>query len=166
MRYLAALHREVKGECSVTRQDCTKGDETRTESDGALAMLQADHHTIRRLFQHYEATNDQDLRRWIAADVCTVLERHTFLEDTVLYAAFAVATDEEGERLLGDAFRAHQLCTLLMEDLCERTPDDARPATSTMPVIRTAKPLSPRARSGLWRYGTFRQVKIWATIMG
>ena len=91
----------------MTRQDCTKGYETRTKSDGALAMLQAGHHTIRRFFQHYEATNDQDLRRWIAADVFTALKRHTFLEDTVLYTAFAVATDEEGERLLGDAFRAH-----------------------------------------------------------
>jgi hypothetical protein len=56
-------------------------------------------------------------------DVFTVLKRHTSLEDTVLYAVFAVATDEEGERLLGDAFRAHQLCTLLMEELCERAPD-------------------------------------------
>jgi hemerythrin-like domain-containing protein len=74
-------------------------------------MLQGDHCTIRCLFQHYEATNDQDLRRRIAADVFTALEHHTFLEDTVLYAAFAVATDEESERLL--------------EDLCERAPDDA-----------------------------------------
>jgi hemerythrin-like domain-containing protein len=97
----------------------------RTESEGALAILRADHYTIRRLFQHHEATNDQELRWRIAADVFTVLERHTFLEDTVLYAAFAVATDEEGERLLWDAFRAHQLCAFLMEDLCERTPDDA-----------------------------------------
>jgi hemerythrin-like domain-containing protein len=96
-----------------------------TESDGALAMLQAEHHTIRRLFQSYEATNDQDLRRRIAADVFTVLERHTALEDTVLYAAFAVASDAEGERLLGEAFRAHQMCALLMEELCELAPEDA-----------------------------------------
>jgi hemerythrin-like domain-containing protein len=125
MRHLAAFHREVEGECSVTRLDYAKGYEMGTESDGALAMLQADHHTIRRLFQSYETTNDQALRRRIAADVFTVLERHTALEDTVLYAAFAVASDEEGERLLGEAFRAHQLCALLVEELCELAPDDA-----------------------------------------
>jgi hemerythrin-like domain-containing protein len=110
----------------MTRRDSVNGDGTRAGPHEALAMLQADHHTIRCLFQHYEETNDPDLQRRIAADVCTALERHTLLEDTVLYAAFAVETDEEGEMLLGEAFRAHQLCTFLMEDLCELAPDDAR----------------------------------------
>jgi len=110
----------------VTRRDYAKDYETRTETDGALAMLQADHHTIRCLFQHYEETHDQALQRRIAADVFTALERHTLLEDTILYAAFAITTDAAGEMLLGDAFWAHQLCTLLMEDLCELAPDDAR----------------------------------------
>ena len=110
----------------MTRRDYAKDYETRTESDGALAMLQADHHTIRCLFQHYEETHDQALQRRIAADVFTALERHTLLEDTILYAAFAITTDAAGEMLLGDAFWAHQLCTLLMEDLCELAPDDAR----------------------------------------
>ena len=109
----------------MTRRDYANADETRAEPDGALAMLQADHHTIRCLFQSYEETHDQDLQRRIAADVFTALERHMYLEDTVLYAAFAVETDAEGEMLIGDAFRAHQLCTLLIEDLCELEPDDA-----------------------------------------
>jgi len=91
-----------------------------------MAMLTADHHTIRCLFQYYEETHDRDLQRRIAADVFTALERHTYFEDTVLYAAFAVATDEAGEMLLGEAFRAHRLCTLLMEELCELAPNDAR----------------------------------------
>jgi hypothetical protein len=100
----------------MTGRDSAHGDEARTDPDEALAMLQADHHTIRCFVQHYEAT----------ADVCTVLERHTLLEDTVLYAAFAVATDAAGEMLIGDAFRAHQLCMVLMEDLYALAPDDAR----------------------------------------
>ena len=101
-------------------------DETRHPPNDAIAILTADHHQVRALFQHYEATHDQALQRRIAADVFTALERHTYLEDTILYAAFAVATDAAGEMLLGEAFRAHQLCTLLREDLCELTPDDAR----------------------------------------
>ena len=116
----------MEGERSVTRRDYAKYYETRTESDGALAMLQADHHTIRCLFQHYEETNNRALQRRIAADVFTALARHTLLEDTILYAAFAVATDAAGEMLIGEAFRAHQLCTILMEDLCDLAPDDAR----------------------------------------
>src|SRR5438309_7118810 len=110
----------------MTRRDSANGDETRAGPDEALAMLQADHHTIRRLFQHYEATHEHALKWRIATDVFTALERHTLLEDTVLYAAFAVATDAAGEMLLGDAFRAHQLCTFLMEELCELAPNDAR----------------------------------------
>ena len=101
-------------------------DETRYPPDDAIAMLEADHHTIRCLFQHYEDTHDPALQRQIAADVFTALERHTYREDTTLYAAFAVATDAAGEMLLGEALRAHQLCTFLMEELCELAPTDAR----------------------------------------
>src|ERR687888_1875566 len=50
-------------------------DETRYPPDDAIAMLEADHHTIRCLFQHYEETDDQDLQRRIAADVFAALER-------------------------------------------------------------------------------------------
>jgi len=110
----------------MTRRDSAHGDETRTDPDAALAMLQEDHHTTRCLLQHYEATHEQALKWRITADVFTVLERHALLEDTVLYAAFAVATDAAGEMLVGGALRAHQLCTLLMEELCALAPDDAR----------------------------------------
>jgi len=110
----------------MTRRDEATGNEMRAESDDALALLTAEHRQIRALFQHYEDTAEHDLKRQIAADVFTALERHTVLEDTVLYAAFAVATDAEGELLLGEAFRTHQLCTTLMEELWELAPDDAR----------------------------------------
>jgi hypothetical protein len=89
-------------------------------------MLTADHRQIRALFQQYADTPDPYLRQMIAEHVFAELERHTLLEDTVLYAAFAVATDAAGEMLLGEAFRAHQLCSFLMEDLCELAPADAR----------------------------------------
>jgi hemerythrin-like domain-containing protein len=100
-------------------------DATRHQPDDAIALLTADHRRIRRLFQHYEDTADHALRGRIAADVRTVLERHLVREDTVLYAAFAVATDEAGEMLLGEAFRAHELCTILLEALEACAPDDA-----------------------------------------
>jgi len=74
MRYRAASHREVEGKGSVTRCGYAHGYETRAESDKALAMLQADHHTIHRLFQPYEVTDGQDLQRRIAVDVFTLLE--------------------------------------------------------------------------------------------
>ena len=110
----------------MTRRDYANSDETRARPDDAIARLIADHRQVRALFQHYEETNDQALQWRIAADVFTALERHTYLEDTILYAAFAVATDAAGEMLIGDAFRAHQLCTFLMEELCELAPNDAR----------------------------------------
>jgi hemerythrin-like domain-containing protein len=110
----------------MTRQDAANDDETRHPPDDAIALLTADHHTIRCLFHHYEETHDQDLQRRIAADVFTALKRHTYLEDTVFYPAVAEQADEAGEMLLGEAFRAHQLCSFLLEDLCELAPDDAR----------------------------------------
>jgi hemerythrin-like domain-containing protein len=101
-------------------------DATRHPPDDAIAMLTADHRQVRALFQQYADTPDLYLRQMIAEHVCTALERHTYREDTVLYAAFAVATDAAGEMLIGEAFRAHQLCTCLLEDLGELAPDDAR----------------------------------------
>ena len=97
----------------MTRRDDAKEDKTRAEANDAIAVLTADHRQVRALFHRYEATHEQALKWRIAAEVCTALERHTLLEDTVLYAAFAVATDAAGEMLLGEALRAHQLCTVL-----------------------------------------------------
>src|SRR5689334_24211968 len=103
----------MEGACSMTPHIHANDDETRYPPDDALAMLTAAHRQIRALFQQYVDTPDPYLRQMIAEHVFTALERHTLLEDTVLYAAFAVATDAAGEVLIGEASRAHQLCNFL-----------------------------------------------------
>ena len=88
----------------MTRRDSANDDEIRHQSDDAIAMLTADHRQVRALFQQYADTPDPYLKQIIAEHVFTELERHAYLEDPVLYAAFAVATDAAGEMLIGDAF--------------------------------------------------------------
>jgi len=109
----------------MARRDDANDDETRHHPDDAIEMLKADHQRVRALFQQYEATAAPDRKQQIAEDVLTVLEHHTSREETVFYSAFAVEADEAGVMRVGEAFRDHQLCTVLIEDLRDLAPDDA-----------------------------------------
>ena len=55
--------------------------ETMTEPDDALAMLKADHHPVRTLFQLYEDTPDLYLKQIIAEHVFAELALHALLEE-------------------------------------------------------------------------------------
>jgi iron-sulfur cluster repair protein YtfE (RIC family) len=108
----------------MIRRDYAKGDETRTESDDAIAMLTADHRQVRALFQQYADTSDPYLKQIIAEHVFAELELHTLLEETVFYPAFAEQADAEGKRLVREALQDHQEVKERIEALQE-TDDDA-----------------------------------------
>jgi hemerythrin-like domain-containing protein len=100
-------------------------DETRHQSDDAIAMLTADHRQVRALFQQYEATSDPYLKQIIAEHVFAELTLHMLLEKTVFYPAVAEQVDEEGKRLLSDALLDHQQLRELMATLQETDEDAA-----------------------------------------
>jgi len=94
--------------------DLTPNDD---QPQGAIDMLQADHRRVRTLFQHYQSTNDQSMKRRIAEQIFVELEVHAQLEEMVFYPAFEAAADAEGEVLVEDARQEHLMVKELIADL-------------------------------------------------
>jgi iron-sulfur cluster repair protein YtfE (RIC family) len=100
------------------------GNDAMHQPDDAIAMLTADHHQVRMLFQQYEETLDPYLKQIIAEQVFAELTLHMLLEETVFYPAFAEQADEEGKRLVSGALQDHQRLREVMATLQE-IEDDA-----------------------------------------
>jgi len=94
--------------------DLTPNDD---QPQGAIDMLQADHRKVRTLFQRYQSTKDQAMKRRIAEQVFVELEVHAQLEEMVFYPAFAAAADAEGHALVEEARQEHQTVKALIADL-------------------------------------------------
>jgi len=91
--------------------------DTLLPADDAIALLTAHHHKIRTLYQQYQRTDDQDLKRSLAEDLFATLALHATLEETVFYPAVATQTGDEGDRLVGGARHDHQVCRDLIAAL-------------------------------------------------
>ena len=101
------------------------GNETMTEPNDALTMLQADHRQVRTLFQQYEATPDPYLKQIIAEHIFAELALHALLEETVFYPALVELADAEGTQLVNDALQDHQRARERIADLREIDDDEA-----------------------------------------
>jgi iron-sulfur cluster repair protein YtfE (RIC family) len=99
-------------------------DETRHPPNDAIALLTADHHQVRALFQQYANTPDPYLKQIIAEHVFAELTLHMLLEETVFYPAVAEQADAEGKHLVSAAQQDHQEVKACIEALQE-TEDDA-----------------------------------------
>ena len=83
----------------------------------ALEMLKADHRRIHRLLQHYEATNEPQMKQRIALALFVELELHTQLEAQVFYPAFAEATNRAGHALVDTSLEDHERIEVYVEEL-------------------------------------------------
>ena len=99
-------------------------DETRHQSDDAMALLTADHRQVQALFQQYADTLDPYLKQIIAEHVFAELELHMLLEESIFYPAVAEQADDEGKRLVREALQDHQQLRDLITTL-QDTDDDA-----------------------------------------
>jgi hemerythrin-like domain-containing protein len=107
---------------------------TQANGNDALAMLHADHHQVRALFQQYADTPDPYLQQIIAEHVFAELTLHLVLEETVLYPAVAEQADAAGKRRVSDALQAHQQLRDLMDTM--QAIDDDTAFASSFHVLR------------------------------
>ena len=82
----------------------------------AIEMLKADHRRVRTLFQRYDETDEQAMKRGIIVELFVELELHTQLEETVFYPAFADETNREGQELVEASLEAHEDIDVLVEE--------------------------------------------------
>ena len=89
----------------------------------AIAMLKADHQRVRDLFAQYEAAENVETKRTLAAQVFRELETHAQLEENIFYPAVNEETEEGPALVVSDcvemyhngqdengAFFWHQIC--------------------------------------------------------
>jgi hemerythrin-like domain-containing protein len=88
----------------------------------AIAMLKADHHKVRTLFQEYKAAPDRDTQRSVATLVFIELETHAQLEKNIFYPAVNEETDE-GPALVKEAMQEHQTMKALIQELRDMGPN-------------------------------------------
>jgi hemerythrin-like domain-containing protein len=99
----------------------TRNQKIRQPKD-AIALLQADHKKIRKLFQEYEAAMDRQTRLSIANLVFIELETHVQLEADVFYPAINDET-AYGAELVKASLAEHKTIKQLMQELREMGPD-------------------------------------------
>ena len=92
-------------------------DQDAEQFDGAVEMLEADHRTVRELFQQYEDAEELDAKQQIAEQIFVELETHAQLEEMVFYPAFEEAADAEGKQLVGEARQEHEQVKTLIAEL-------------------------------------------------
>jgi hemerythrin-like domain-containing protein len=111
------LHIEtVKENAMATRH------QTRSRPKDAIAMLRADHHTVRQLFRAYRATQDPTTQWEIAQHIFDELDVHAQLEEVVFYQAVEEETTSLGKRLVHASLEEHQEALALIQDLRSLAP--------------------------------------------
>jgi hemerythrin-like domain-containing protein len=82
----------------------------------AIALLKADHQRVKDLFTQYEATDNVETKRTLAAQVFVELEMHAQLEENVFYPAVNEET-EEGPELVQESLSEHETVKHLIQEL-------------------------------------------------
>jgi hemerythrin superfamily protein len=98
--------------------EVTKHDNTQTGASfpDALAMLEADHRAVEKLFKAFEKTADDDLeaKAALAQRACEELSIHAMLEEELLYPAAQEALPDSDKIDVEEAYVEHFLVKTLI----------------------------------------------------
>src|SRR5215471_11944460 len=111
------LYREKSKENAIATRH-----QTRSRPKDAIAMLQADHHTVRQLFRAYRTARDLATQWEIAQHIFDELDVHAQLEEVVFYQTVEKETTSLGKRLVHASLEEHQEALTLIQDLRSLAP--------------------------------------------
>lgn len=85
----------------------------------AIALLEADHRAVERLFEAFEKTSEDDLdaKATLVTRACDELAMHTILEEEILYPAAHKALSGRPQKEVDESYVEHFLVKTLMEKL-------------------------------------------------
>ena len=93
----------------------------------AIALLTSDHQEVKDLFERYEdlakADSDDEEKKNLAEEICTMLTVHATIEEEIFYPAARDAIDDES--LLNEAEVEHQSAKDLIAQIQASDPADA-----------------------------------------
>jgi iron-sulfur cluster repair protein YtfE (RIC family) len=95
----------------------------------ALELLQKDHDEVRRLFNLFKSTSDENEHRKLFETIKTELDTHSHIEEIVFYPAVEDQDEEDLATLVDAAFEEHEEVDMLLEevDRLNRTRAELRP---------------------------------------
>lgn len=70
-------------------------DNARRVPKDAIAMLEADHEAVSKLFAEYEKTRSVPNKKALVAEICTALSVHAQIEEEIFYPAFKAALKDK-----------------------------------------------------------------------
>jgi len=91
------------------------------EFTDAIALLKADHATVKELFEKFESARSG--KRGYAEKICTELKIHATIEEEIFYPA--VRGKIEDEDVLNEAYVEHDGAKILINDIMSGDGDDA-----------------------------------------
>ena len=95
-------------------------------STDAIALLTNDHQEVKELFEQYkelaESDTDDEARKDLAEEICTMLTVHTTIEEELFYPAARDAIDDDS--LLNEAEVEHQSAKDLIAQIQASDPTD------------------------------------------
>jgi iron-sulfur cluster repair protein YtfE (RIC family) len=95
----------------------------------ALELLQKDHDEVRRLFNLFKSTSDENEHRKLFETIKTELDTHSHIEEIVFYPAVEDQDEEDLATLVDAAFEEHEEVDMLLEEIdrLNRTRAELRP---------------------------------------
>ena len=97
------------------------------QSTDAIALLTNDHQEVKDLFERYQdlaqADSDDEEKKNLAEEICTMLTVHATIEEEIFYPAARDAIDDES--LLNEAEVEHQSAKDLIAQIQASDPSDA-----------------------------------------
>ena len=94
------------------------------KSEDAIAMLEADHHRVRDLFEEFQSADGAAERREIAERLFKELETHSQLEEDIFYPAVASKGDDAQKTRVATARKNHEKIKRMIGDLRKLETDD------------------------------------------
>ena len=90
--------------------------------DDAISLLKADHREVEGLFNAYEATKDKRSKGSIVRKICTALEAHTKIEESIFYPA--AKSHKDLADMVNEAIVEHAGAKKLIRELKVSIPSD------------------------------------------
>ena len=95
-------------------------------SNDAIALLEADHQTLKELFEQFETTKDRRSKQPIIDKALKLLTVHAAIEEEIFYPAVRGAKIDEMKPLLDEALEEHHVAKFLIAELEGMGQDEER----------------------------------------
>lgn len=91
------------------------------QHNNAVALLEADHQAVSKLFKQYEKATETDNKKELVSKICAELSLHAQVEEEIFYPQFKLAVGDKP--MIAEAIVEHSTLTDLMAQVEGKQPD-------------------------------------------